>query len=82
MSFKDFCKDLTEAQKQNWRDFREAEKLLPTNSNIPVWSAVDILRLRRQREKYSSIVMITGSSEHAVRTICQRAGLGRKWWQT
>ena len=79
MSFKDLVRDLTEAQKQNWRDYREAEKILPINSNLKVWDAVDIIRLRRKGEEYKAIEMITGSSEHAVSKICRLAGLGRKW---
>ena len=79
MSFKDFVEGLTEEQKQNWKDYREAEKILPENSNIKVWDAVDILRLRRKGEEYKAIEMITGSSEHAVSKICRLAGLGRKW---
>jgi uncharacterized protein YerC len=79
MTFKDFCLGLTEAQKQNWRDYREAEKLKPQNSNIETWHIVDILRLRRKGEDYKSIVMITGLSEWTVNRICRAAGLGREW---
>ena len=77
MSFKQFAEELTEEQRQNWRDFREAEALLPANSNLPVWAAVDIIRARRKGEEYNSIKMITGCSYWAVSRVCRLAGLGR-----
>ena len=77
MTFKQFVQELTEEQKQNWRDYREAEKLLPDNSNIPVWAAVDIIRLRRKGNEYNGIKMITGCSYWAVSRVCKLAGLGR-----
>jgi len=79
MSFKDFVEDLTEEQKQNWKDYREAEKLKPQNCNTETWEIVDILRLRRKGEEYKSIIMITGSSEWTVNKFCRAAGLGREW---
>jgi hypothetical protein len=79
MTFKDFVEDLTEEQKTNWRDYREAEKLKPQNSSIETWEIVDILRLRRRGESYKTIMMITGSSESAVNKFCRAAGLGREW---
>ena len=79
MSFKDFCADLTEAQKQNWRDYREAEKLKPQNCSTETWHIVDILRLRRKGESYKSIMMLTGSAEWTVSLFCKKAGLGRKF---
>jgi len=77
MSFKQFAEELTEDQRQNWKDFREAEALLPPNSTLPVWAAVDILRARRQGNEYKEIVMITGCSYWAVSLVCKLAGLGR-----
>jgi hypothetical protein len=76
---KQFCEELTEEQRQNWRDYRESEKIIPDCSNLKIWDGVDILRLRRKGEDYKAIVMITGLSFHAVRHFCQLAGLGRKW---
>ena len=77
MTFKDFVKDLTEEQKQNWRDYREAESLKAPNCNIETWEIVDILRLRRKGEEYKSIIMITGSSEWTVSRFCRAAKMGR-----
>lgn len=79
MTFKDFVKELTEDQKQNWRDYREAEKLKPQNCSIETWLIVDILRLRRKGEEYKSIIMITGASEWTVSRFCRAAKLGRAW---
>lgn len=64
---------VTQEQYENWRDFRFAESILPKNSNVRVWDAVDIIRLRRKGETYRSIVMITGLKYHVVRNVCQRA---------
>ena len=77
MTFKDFVKDLTEEQKQNWRDYREAESLKPQNCSIETWEIVDILRLRRKGEEYKSIMMITGSTEWTVSRFCRAAKMGR-----
>ena len=68
---------VTQEQFDNWTDFRFAESILPKNSNVNVWDAVDIIRLRRKGEKYKSIVMITGLRYHVVRNVCQRAKIGR-----
>jgi hypothetical protein len=79
VSFKQFCEDLTEEQRNNWRDYREAEKLKPQNCSLDTWLIVDILRLRRKGEEYKAIIMITGASEWAVSQTCRAAGLGREW---
>lgn len=79
MTFKQFVQELTEEQKTNWRDYREAEKLKPQNCSTDTWEIVDILRLRRKGEDYKSIMMITGSTEWTVSLFCRRAGLGRDW---
>ena len=71
--------DITDEQKQNWIDFRYAESILPKNSSIPVWHAVDIIRLRRKGYQYSEIKMITGYNANTVRRVSQLSGLGRKY---
>ena len=68
---------VTQEQFNNWTDFRFAESIIPAKSNIKVWDAVDIIRLRRNGEKYESIVMITGMSYNMVRNVCQRSNMGR-----
>ena len=77
MSLKQFCEELTESQRQNWRDYREAESLKAPNCNIETWEIVDILRLRRKGESYKSIIMITGSAEWTVSRVCKLAKMGR-----
>ena len=69
---------VTEEQAQNWKDFREAEGILPTNSSIPVWHAVDIIRSRRQRKSYNQIVEEFGYSYNSVKNVSKWAGLGGK----
>jgi hypothetical protein len=68
---------VTQAQANNWADFRLAESILPKNSSVPVWQAVDIIRERRKGLEYKEIIMITGYSENSVRNVCQWAGMGR-----
>ena len=79
MSFKQFCSELTEEQRQNWTDYREAENLKPLNCPTETWLIVDILRLRRKGENYKSIIMITGAAEWTVSRFCRAAGLGKAW---
>jgi len=79
MSFREFAKNLTEEQRQNWIDYREAEKLKPRNCSTDTWEIVDILRLRRRGESYKTIMMITGSSSWTVNRFCRAAGLGKEW---
>ena len=71
--------EATPEQAQNWIDFRYAESILPKNSSIPVWHAVDIIRLRRKGYKYSEIIMMTGYNANTVRRVSQLSGLGRKY---
>ena len=68
---------VTQEQYNNWTDFRYAESIIPAKSNIKVWDAVDIIRLRRKGENYESIVMITGLNYNIVRNVCQKANMGR-----
>jgi hypothetical protein len=68
---------VTQDQFNNWSDFRFAESIIPQNSNIKPWDAVDIIRLRRKGEEYKSIVTITGLNYNTVRNVCQRAKMGR-----
>ena len=68
---------VTQEQYNNWIDFRFAESIIPTKSNIKTWDAVDIIRLRRKGENYESIVMITGLNYNIVRNVCQKANMGR-----
>ena len=68
---------VTQEQFNNWTDFRFAESIIPKNSNINPWDAVDIIRLRRKGKQYKSIVMITGMSYNMVRNVCQWAHMGR-----
>lgn len=72
---------VSQEQYDNWTDFRFAESIIPANSKIQPWDAVDIIRLRRKGEDYKSIVMITGLSENMVRNVCQRANMGRGYIQ-
>lgn len=67
---------VTQEQYDNWTDFRFAESIIPKQSNIKIWDAVDIIRLRRKGEEYKSIVMITGLNYNIVRNVCQRANMG------
>lgn len=68
---------VTKEQAQNWADFRLAESILPKNSSVPVWQAVDIIRERRKGLEYKEIIMKTGYSENSVRNVCQWANMGR-----
>lgn len=68
---------VTQEQFDNWTDFRFAESIIPRNSSVKVWDAVDIIRLRRKGEEYKSIVMITGLNYNTVSNVCQWAKMGR-----
>ena len=68
---------VTQAQANNWADFRLAESILPKNSSVPVWQAVDIIRERRKGLEYKEIIMLTGYSENSVRNVCKWANMGR-----
>ena len=63
--------EVTEEQAKNWNDFREAEKLIPSGSNLAVWQAVDILRLRRNGNTYEEIQNITSASVWHVKELCK-----------
>jgi len=67
---------VTRAQFNNWRDFREAESLLKTSNTDKIYQAVDILRLRRQGKEYGDIKAL-GYTEFQISTVCRLAGLGR-----
>lgn len=68
---------VTQEQFDNWTDFRFAESIIPRNSSVKVWDAVDIIRLRRKGEQYKSIVMITGLKYNTVSNVCIWAKMGR-----
>ena len=68
---------VTQEQFDNWTDFRFAESIIPSNSSVKVWDAVDIIRLRRKGEEYKSIVMLTGLKYNTVSSVCQWANMGR-----